>query len=112
VVKPCLFRAGSHEPDVESLGAKPGDEVLVGLASIEEDPDRDAGPAAGGEGAGEAVGRDVEHRDVDRAGGGPELAGNLGLEDPLLAGGGEEDGDVVGPEEEGKAEEQGGGEPD
>jgi len=112
VVKPCLFRARSDETDVKTFGAEAGDEVLVGLAPVEEDADRDAGAAARGQGPDEAVGREMEHRDVDRSGRGPELAADFGLEDALVAGGGEEDGDVVGPERDGKAEEEGGGEKD
>jgi hypothetical protein len=93
VVKPCLFVARRDAADVDPLDAEAADEVGLGLAAVEEDPDRDAGAAPLGERLDEPVGGEVEEGDVDGARGGADLRADGGLQGAALAGGGEVGGD-------------------
>jgi hypothetical protein len=107
VVKPCLFVARRDPPHVEPLGPQAADEVGIGLAAVEQDPDGDPGAAPLGQGLDEPVGGEVEDGDVDRAGGGADLGADGGLQGAPLAGGGEvgDDGVLLGQQERQKGEE-------
>jgi hypothetical protein len=106
VVKPCLLVAGRDAEDVEPLLAQAADEVGIGLAVVEQDPDGDAGAAALGEGADQALGGEVEEGDVDGSGRGADLRAKGGFEGAPVAGGGEVDGDGIVPGRKEEQEEQ------
>jgi hypothetical protein len=109
MVKPCLFVARRDAADVEPLGPEAPDEVGVGLAAVEEDADGDSGAAAFGEGLDEPFGGEVEHGDVDGAGGGTDLGADGGFQGAALPGGSEvgDDGIVLRREQKRKAGEEG-----
>ena len=104
MVKPCLLVARSDPADVEPLGSEAADEVGIGLATVEQDPDGDPGAAPLGERLDEPVGGEVEEGDVDRPGGGADLRSDGRFEGAPLAGGGEvgDDGILLGPKKEGE----------
>ena len=109
MVKPCLLVARRHAADVEPLGPEAADEVGIGLAAVEQDPDGDPGAAPLGEGLDEPVGGEVEEGDVDRARGGADLRADDGFQGAPLAGGGEVGGDglILGRKEEREAGQEG-----
>jgi hypothetical protein len=108
MVKPCLFVARNDATDLQSRGLEAPDEVGIGLAAVEQDPDGDPGAAPLGEGLDEPVGGEVEEGDVDGPRGGADLRADDRFQGAPFAGGAEMGGDglVPGRQEKRKTSEE------